>query len=493
MTAFLSLHGSAAARALDQQASARLAGGAFELMQRAGHAAWRALQARWPQARRITVICGPGNNGGDGYVLALAALQARHEVVVLHLEDHTPRTDLAQRACTDYIAAGGSVALFPEQFPPADVVVDALFGIGLSRAPEGQVQGLIEAINTQPAPVFALDVPSGVDASLATAPGAAVRAQATLQFIVRHHGLYTGAGLEHAGTLLLDGLDVPADLLRMSAPKAQLLTPELLHTWLRPRRRNTHKGESGRVLLIGGDLGHGGAITMAAEAALRSGAGLVSVATRKAHVVPLLTRRPEAMTHAVESGSDLQPLIEAADVIAIGPGLGQGDWGKALLRLALEAGKPLVLDADALNLIAAAPRTLRDAIVTPHPGEAARLLGRSTRDVQADRFGAVVELSTRLQATVVLKGAGTLVACQGQAPRVIDAGNPGMATGGMGDVLTGVIAALRAQQLGAFEAASAGALLHGMAGDAAALRGQRGLLASDLFDHLQPLANPDPA
>lgn len=492
MTAFLPLHGSAAARALDQQASARLAGGAFELMQRAGRAAWQQLQARWPRAQRITVVCGPGNNGGDGYVLALAALQARRAVVVLHLEDHTPRTDLAQRACTHYVAAGGRIELFPEQFPPADVVVDALFGIGLSRAPEGEAQQLIEAINAQPAPVFALDVPSGVDASLAVAPGAAVRAQATLQFIVRHHGLHTGAGLEHAGDLLLDALDVPADLLQMSAPKAQLLTPDMLHNWLRPRRRDTHKGESGRVLVIGGDLGHGGAITMTAEAALRSGAGLVSVATRQAHVGPLLARRPEAMTHAVESGSDLQPLLEAADVIAIGPGLGQGDWGRALLRLALAAGKPLVLDADALNLVAAEPRALHDAIVTPHPGEAARLLGRSTADVQADRFGAVAELCTRLQATVVLKGAGTLVAGQGQAPRVIAAGNPGMATGGMGDVLTGVIAALRAQGLHALEAASAGALLHGMAGDAAAQHGQRGLLATDLFDHLQPLANPEP-
>jgi hydroxyethylthiazole kinase-like uncharacterized protein yjeF len=492
MTALIPLHGSAAARALDQQASARLAGGAFELMQRAGHAAWRELQARWPRAQRITVVCGPGNNGGDGYVLALAALQARRAVVVLHLEDHTPRTELAQRACTDYVAAGGRIELFPEQFPPADVVVDALFGIGLSHAPQGEVQQLIEAINAQPAPVFALDVPSGVDASLGTAPGVAVRAQATLQFIVRHHGLYTGAGLEHAGDLVLDDLEVPADLLQMSAPKAQLLTPDMLHTWLRPRRRDTHKGESGRVLLIGGDLGHGGAIAMAAEAALRSGAGLVSVATRRAHVGPLLARRPEAMTHAVESGSELQPLLEAADVIAIGPGLGQGDWGRALLRLALDAGKPLVLDADALNLIAAAPRSLPEAIITPHPGEAGRLLGRSTAQIQADRFGAVAELCTRLQATAVLKGAGTLVAGQGQPPRVIAAGNPGMATGGMGDVLTGVIAALRAQKLGALEAASAGALLHAMAGDAAAARGQRGLLATDLCGQLQALANPEP-
>lgn len=494
MTALLPLFGTAAARALDQQASARLAGGAFALMQQAGQGAWRVLERDWPQAERITVVCGPGNNGGDGYVLALCALRARRQVVVLHLEDHTPRTDLAQRACTDYIAAGGQVALFPEQFPPADVVVDALFGIGLARAPEGQAQALIEAINAQPAPVFALDVPSGIDAGQGTAPGAAVRARCTLQFIVRHHGLHTGAGLEHAGELLLDPLEVPDELLRMTAPKAQLLQGEHLATWLKPRRLDTHKGENGRVLCIGGDLGHGGSIMMTTEAALRSGAGLVTVATRQAHVGALLTRRPEAMVHAVESCSDLQPLLEAADVIAIGPGLGQGDWGRALLRLALEAGKPLVLDADALNLIAQQPRALGDAILTPHPGEAGRLLGRSTAEIQADRFGAAAELAARWQATVVLKGAGTLIAQDGQLPRVITTGNPGMATGGMGDVLTGVIAGLRGQRLDAFAAASAGALLHGLAGDAAAARrGQRGLLASDLFDCLPTLANPQEA
>lgn len=492
MTALIPLHGVAAARTLDQQASARLAGGAFELMTRAGQAAWACLQSQWPQARRITVVCGPGNNGGDGYVLARCALQAGCEVVVVHLEAHLPQTGLAQRACTEYVAMGGRVELFPEAFPPADVMVDALFGLGLSRAPEGEAEQLIAAINAQPAPVFALDVPSGIDPRRGSAPGIAVRAAHTLEFIVRHRGLHTGAGLEHAGVLSLAGLEVDAELVSMSAPSAQLLSPGLLGRWLRPRRRDAHKGESGRVLCIGGDLGHGGAILMTAEAALRTGSGLVSVATRQAHVTALLTRRPEAMVHAVESSQDLAPLLETADVIAIGPGLGQQDWGRALLRMALDAGKPLVLDADALNLIAAKPRALGDAIVTPHPGEAARLLGRATSAVQADRFEAATTLAAQLQATVVLKGAGTLVAQDGALPRVVAAGNPGMATGGMGDVLTGVIASLRGQGLPAFDAASAGALLHAMAGDVAAQRGQRGLLATDLFDALPALANPEP-
>ncbi|MFT4198996.1 MAG: NAD(P)H-hydrate dehydratase [Pseudoxanthomonas sp.] len=493
MAPFLSLHGLAAARALDAAASARIDGGAYALMERAGRAAWQFLAQRWPDARRITVVCGPGNNGGDGYVLARLARRARRQVCVVHLDEHVPRTPLAQRACTAWLGEGGRVALFPDELPPADVVVDALFGIGLARAPQGDAQALVEAINAQPAPVLALDVPSGVDAGSGAVPGAAVRAHATVQFLQRHAGLYTGAALDHVGEAALDTLDIADELLAAQPADAHLLDASMLGHWLRPRLRDSHKGNAGHVLCIGGDRGHGGAILLAAEAALRSGAGLVSVATRAAHVAPLLARRPEAMAHAVESGEDLAPLLQAASVVAIGPGLGQDAWGQAMLRLALRAGRPLVLDADALNLLASAPQPLDDAILTPHPGEAARLLGRDTAQVQADRFAAVAALA-QLAPAAILKGAGSLVAAAGQPPRVLDAGNPGMASGGMGDVLTGVVAALRAQGLAPFEAASAGALLHSAAGDAAAAGlGERGLLASDLFAPLQRMANPETA
>lgn len=494
MTPFLPLHGLAAARALDQAAAAQLQGGAYALMERAGRAAWQFLVARWPEARRITVVCGPGNNGGDGYVLARLARRARRQVCVVHLEDHVPRTPLAQRACTAWLGEGGAVALFPQELPPADVVVDALFGIGLARAPHGDALALVEAINAQPAPVLALDVPSGVDAATGATPGVAVRADATLQFLLRHAGLCTGPALDHVGALALDTLEVGQDLLQAQPAQAHWLDAAMLGHWLHRRARNSHKGSSGRVLCIGGDLGHGGAIMLTAEAALRCGAGLVSVATRQEHVAPLLARRPEAMVCAVESSDALVPLLDAADVVAIGPGLGQDAWGQAMFRLALQARRPLVLDADALNLLARAPQPLADAILTPHPGEAGRLLGLSTTQVQDDRYAAAAGLA-QLAPVTVLKGAGTLIAAQGHAaPRVLDAGNPGMASGGMGDVLTGVIAALRAQGLDAWEAASAGALLHSAAGDAAAAGpGERGLLASDLFPWLQRLANPEQA
>jgi NAD(P)H-hydrate epimerase len=491
MYGFLPLFDRSAARALDRRATALLGGDGYVLMQRAGQAAWQHLLQHWPSAQRITVVCGPGNNGGDGYVLARLAHRSGCKVGVLHLAEHVPRTPLAQRACTEYVSSGGRIGLFPEALPQGDVVVDALFGIGLSRAVDESTAALIDAINMQVAPVFSLDVPSGLDSDLGSAPGKVVRATATLQFIARHAGLYSGDALEHVGMLGLDGLDVTEETFDSAIPCATLLTGDALSRWLLPRRRNTHKGESGRALCIGGDHGHGGAIALCAEAALRSGAGLLSVATRESHVPMVLARRPEAMARAVESGEDLQPLLAQADAVAIGPGLGQGEWARAMLRLALASGKPLVIDADALNLIAAQPCTLADAILTPHPGEAARLLGIDNASVQRDRFAAAREIAQRYGAATVLKGAGTIIAAPGEIPRVIEAGNPGMAVGGMGDVLTGVIVALRASGMSAFDAASAGALMHSLAGDAAAGAGERGLLPSDLFPHLRRFANPE--
>ena len=262
--------------------------------------------------------------------------------------------------------------------------------------------------------------------------------------------------------------------------------------WLQPRARDSHKGDHGHVLCVGGDSGSGGAVVLCAQAALRAGAGLVSAATRSEHVPVLLARQPEVMAHAVDSGDAFAPLLARADVVAIGPGLGQGEWGRALLAAALRSGKPLLLDADALNLLAAAPRELAaDTVATPHPGEAARLLGVAPAEIQADRETAARALVARLGCVVVLKGAGTLVASTDGRVARIDAGNPGMATGGMGDLLAGVIAALRAQGLDPFDAAACGALLHAVSGDSAAeAGGMRGLLPSDLLPYLHRLANP---
>lgn len=477
---------------LETRGTAHLDGDAFALMARAGQAAWRSVLKHWPRAKQLLVVCGPGNNGGDGYVLARHALCSGMSVRVLQLPMHAPATGLAQRAREAFIGAGGAVGSFDGELGEAEVIVDALFGIGLSRAPDTGIAALIDAINAHPAPVLSLDVPSGLDARSGAAPGAVVRAQCTLQFIARHRGLRTGRALDCCGKLELATLELPPLLFDGIAPAAQAWRADALHAFFPLRPRDGHKGCNGHVLCIGGDHGSGGALMLAAQAALRSGAGLVSAATRVAHVPALLARCPEVMAHAVEDSAPLQRLLAQADVIAIGPGLGQAEWGRAVLEAVLASPRPRVLDADALNLLAGSGVRLRaDDIVTPHPGEAARLLGCATADVQRDRFAAAAALHAQLGCVAVLKGAGSLVHAAGTTPAVIGAGNPGMGVGGMGDLLTGCIAALRAQGHAAGEAALAGALLHAAAGDAAALDdGERGLLPSDLLPWLRKLANP---
>lgn len=458
------------------------------LMRRAGLAAWQAVLEHWPQAQRLLVVCGSGNNGADGYLLAAHALASGREVRVIRLAAHPPRSDLAQLACDEYGVRDGLVDVFSDRLPAADLVVDALFGIGLSRQPDADAARLIEAINAQPAPVLSLDVPSGIYADHGTAPGVAVRATRTLEFIAPKAGLRTGSALDHVGICSLARLDVLPILFRELQPAAFSLDPAQLSDWLKPRSRNSHKGCFGRVLCVGGDRQHGGAILLAAQAALRSGAGLLKVVTHPDNRAPLLARLPEAM--AIDA--DDEAAWSWPDVVVMGPGLGQADWGRKLLERGLACGRPLLLDADALNLLPQQAGTLvAGSVLTPHPGEAARLLGIDVAGVQRDRYDAACKLSAAFGAVVVLKGAGTVVVAPDESPRVINAGNPGMAVGGMGDVLSGVIAALMAQGLPAFDAACCGALLHATAGDrAAADGGERGLLPTDLMRWLRRLANP---
>ena len=492
MPATRALYDVNALRMLEARGIALCDGDAFALMARAGEAAWRCALAHWPQAKRIVVVCGPGNNGGDGYVLARHAHMSGCEVQVLRLPEHVAATSLTRRACNQYVGSGGCIVESRAALRDADLVVDALFGIGLSRAPDTATSASIEAINAQSVPVFALDVPSGVDARMGHVPGIAINATRTLQFIAAHRGLCTGDALEHVGELELATLDLPATVFDGIDPGANACTVDALQGMLPLRARNSHKGRNGHVLCIGGDHGGGGAVLLAAEAALRCGAGLVSVGTRGKHVPALLSHRPEIMAHALDSAQDLQARLARADVVAIGPGLGQSEWGRGLFDAVMACDKPRVLDADALNLLAQDPRVLRVTdVLTPHPGEAARLLECDSADVQRDRFAAAHALCERYGAQIVLKGAGTIIASPDARPVVIDAGNPGMAVGGMGDLLTGCIAAMLGQGLSPSDAACAAALLHSSAGDAAARQdGERGLLPSDLLHWLRRLANP---
>ncbi len=473
------------ARHFDQLAQTIFGVAENELMERAGLAAWVLLRQRWPQARRIGIVCGSGNNGGDGYVLARWAQQAGFEVWLGAVG--APTTPAAQAAAQAWLAAGGSPAnCAVTALPTVDVWVDALFGIGLSRPVSGAAAALIAALNTTGRPVLALDIHSGIHADTGAEHGIAVHAQVTLSFIALKQGLCTGAAPAYTGSLRFASLELPARVYAAEPLSARRLTWAQCAVQLPPRSRIVHKGDCGRVLVIGGQPGMSGAVLLAGQAALRTGAGLVELATHPSHATRLAGIQPELMISGVATPEELAPLLARADVIALGCGLGTGAWSLALWTAALAAGKPIVLDADGLNLLAQQPQTGGDWILTPHPREAARLLDTSTAAVQADRYAALADLCARFGGVAVLKGAGTLVhAARAQPPGVCNAGNPGMASGGMGDALTGIIASLWAQGLTAVVAAELGVCLHAASADLVAARsGERGLLASDVITAL---------
>lgn len=460
----------------------------LELMNRAGAACWRAMQRRWPGIQRIAVVCGSGNNAGDGYVVARLARLAGYPVRVLQLGDAS-RLGPDARACYDRMREAGlepAATLDLGSWP--DLIVDAMFGIGLERAIEGEYKTIVERINSAPAPVVSIDIPSGIEANRGVRLGVAVAAALTVTFIGRKQGLYTGDGPAYSGEIVFDDLAVPAAILDAQTPTATLLGASALVDRFAPRPRTAHKGDHGHVLVVGGAPGYSGAARLAAEAACRVGAGLVSVALHPHSVAGANSGRPELMVHGIDSPDALLPLLRRASVVAIGPGLGQSAWATRLLATVLERARALVLDADALNLIAQEPTALPQAVLTPHPGEAARLLGSTTAEIHADRFAAARALYERYRGVVILKGAGTIVADDG-TPTVIDAGNPGMGAGCMGDVLTGVIAGLMAQGTAPGSAARFGACVHAVAGDRAAAAGERGLLAGDLMPQLRALVN----
>jgi len=458
----------------------------YTLMNRAAGAAWSALRSRWPQARTLVVLCGAGNNGGDGFVLARQARADERSVRVLQLGDEQRIRGDALTARAAWLEAGGGVEPFTAAaLDGADLIVDAVLGTGFAGRLDTHWVGAIDAVNGMAAPVVAMDIPSGLHADTGHVADAAIRAQLTVTFIGHKPGLYTGEGPAHTGEIVCADLDLPPGVLRHVAPAALLQHGPAAGLLSTPRPRTAHKGRFGHVLVVGGDHGMAGAARLAGEAALRGGAGLVSVATRVEHAAWISAGCPELMCHGVADARDLQPLLAKATVIVIGPGLGRSSWAQALLARVLTAGQPRVVDADALNLLAQDPVHSEHCILTPHPGEAARLAGVDTGVVQADRFAAARAISARYGGVTVLKGAGTVIHAPGRLPVVCAAGNPGMASGGMGDVLSGVLGALLAQGMALPEAAVSGVCLHAGAADRAARDGERGMLARDVIGALR--------
>ena len=453
----------------------------IRLMLRAGRAAFDALRDRWPAAATITVVCGAGNNAGDGYVIAGLAKDAGLVVQLIEVGD--PARIVGDALAARRFARERLGETSGDSWPcRGDVVVDALLGTGGRGPLRAPYQDAAARINAAGKPVLAVDAPTGVDADTGGLLGdPPVRADLTITFVALKLGLVTGAGVDCVGDLRLDDLGVapPAD----TETGVRVMAGAGLEALA--RSPGAHKGDFGRLLIVGGDDDMGGAALLAGEAALRVGAGSITIATRGAHRPAILARRPELMVRAIDSPADVERSARAATAIVVGPGLGRGAWSQDVLGRCVAAGRPLVVDADALNLLAAdgAGPTLSElpagSVLTPHPGEAGRLLGTGAAAVQDGRPAAAAALSAN-GAVAVLKGAGTLVAEDGALRAICLQGNPHMATPGSGDVLSGVIGALRARGLAAAEAAELGVWLHARAGDEAAAGCEAALPASDI-------------
>ncbi|MGK0524399.1 MAG: hydroxyethylthiazole kinase-like uncharacterized protein yjeF [Pseudomonadales bacterium] len=483
-------------RRIDQHVIEQQGVDGFELMQSAARAAFRRLVVRWPGVSPLLVLCGAGNNGGDGYLIAANAV--RHGFTV-HCVAVAPTEKLdgdARKAWQKAVADGVKVLELadigePELerlFETAELIVDAMLGTGASGAPREPFAAVIAQCNRSGLPVLAVDVPSGLNATTGAVKGEAVRAAMTVTFIGRKAGLYTGQGAAMCGDVVFEALNVSASVADSGeSPLAMLRRWPTVRDWLPVRPANAHKGRFGHVLVVAGDRGFGGAGLLTAEAAARSGAGLVSLATRPEHMTAALARCPSIMVHGLIHGSELPALLNAATVVVCGPGLGQSAWGQQMLQQVVESGKPRVLDADALNLLASrVAMPASNQILTPHPGEAARLLNCLVPEIEADRMAAANKLQSLYGGVILLKGAGTIIASGLDVVDVAGGSNPGMATGGMGDVLSGIVGALYAQLTGSpVHAAVLGAVVHLEAAcRASADKGYMGLIPTDVIDAL---------
>lgn len=486
------LYSADAVRELDRYVIDQQGIDGFELMQSAAAAVFRRLMHRWPEPGRILVLCGAGNNGGDGYLVAAAA--HRHGLPVACVAV-APTGKLSgdarrawQKACSDGVEILDLQVLSAlerdQQFVSAALIVDAMLGTGVTGAPREPFGEMIRRCHQSGAPVVAVDLPSGLNATTGAAPGDVIRADLTVTFIGLKAGLYTGQGPEACGAVCFEALGTEPWLAPSGqSPLANRIDWPLLQAYLPRRSMTAHKGRFGHVLVVAGDRGFGGAGILAAEAAARSGAGLVTLATRPEHAAPALARCPSIMVQGLIHGSELPALVAAADVIVCGPGIGQGAWGQQMLQQVVASGKPRVMDADALNLMASRVAVAdNEHILTPHPGEAARLLNCPVAEIEADRINAAAKLREVFGGTVVLKGAGTVIDSRGARPDILSGSNPGMATGGMGDVLSGIVGALYGQLGNPALAARIGAALHLAAAErATTVKGYMGLLPTDVI------------
>lgn len=479
----------------------------YTLMLRAAKALFNFINHNYSHIENISIVCGAGNNAGDGY--ALARLLKLHEkepqikVRLISIIDPENLAGDAHTAYLDWLDCDGTVELMADShFSATDLIVDALIGTGLNRPLEDEWYDTVAAINNSCKPVLAVDIPSGLDADSGASYGITIEADHTVTFIAQKMGMYTAQARNYCGKIHFASLGVDDSLYEQIKHHAILMEWNNLLTKLPSRNPISNKGEHGHLLIIGGDYGMAGACLIAGEAALRAGAGLVSIATRKENTNAITSARPELMVHGIEHADELELLLKKATAIAIGPGLGTKQWGVALLNKIIKFIKQqyrstkqtvhCVFDADALNIMAQHNWLIQsdEIIYTPHFAEATRLLKYKSElpTIDNNRFDMIIKLQKKYHGIFVLKGPGTLVNIK-EDTAICPYGNAGMASAGMGDSLTGIIGALLAQKVSIIDSACLGVCLHAKAGDLAAKEGKNGMLVSDLFPKIRKLMN----
>lgn len=495
-------------RELDRQAIEEYGIPGAVLMENAGRATVGEMLHAWGgvTGKRYAVFCGKGNNGGDGLVIA-RHLHNRGAKVAVWIFSEDMKGDagvnlgIARKMGLDVRTVSQGLSSETASVRHADCVVDAIFGTGLTSELAGLYADVAGMINANAARVLSVDMPSGVDSDKGRIMGTAVRADMTVTFGLPKRGLYLYPGAQMAGDIKVADISIPARAVDAAKVKARLLTPDMVRGLVPPRGPESHKGTFGHLFILAGSVGKTGAAVLAARAALRSGVGLVTVGVPESLNDIFEEKLTEAMTLPLPETAErtlapegLDKIIAALDgktALALGPGISTNGGTLALVTELIPRVKlPMLIDADGLNILAMEDGPLREltvpVVLTPHPGEMGRLLGVLAREVQADRPAAAVDLAREYGVTVVLKGARTLIGLPGGEFYINPTGNPGMATAGTGDVLTGVIGSFMAQGLEAADAAAVGVYLHGLAGDmAAAERGQAGLIAGDIVDALQ--------
>jgi NAD(P)H-hydrate epimerase len=498
---------------IDRQAIDECGIPALDLMERAGQGCLDTIISQFGRAGRAMIIAGKGNNGGDGSVIARLLCAAGWSVTVCVLAE---RSDVSGDAATNldrlaadmvnYCPAQGQLSLlFQDQIADADLIVDALLGTGLRSDVSGVFREAIETINASGRPVLAVDIPSGIHGTTGRVLGCAIHATCTVTFAFAKlgHVLYPGA--EHTGRLIVVDIGIPPHLME-SAGGYDFLNQEAICPLMQRRDRQAHKGHFGHCLIVAGSTGKTGAAALTANSALRAGSGLVTLAVAESLHRILEIKTTEVMTVPLPDANSgyltssafpaIEKLLEGKDVLALGPGLDRHLGTTSLVRTIIESvSLPMVIDADGLNALAEDITVLRrkksdTVVLTPHPGEMARLLGTSIPDVEAIRISVAQEFARDFGIYLVLKGARTIIASPAGTAAINGSGNPGMATGGMGDVLTGIIASLLGQGYCAWDACRLGVFIHGYAGDMVAEeKGEIGIFASDVQEKLPYASN----